>query len=268
MARRSSYTLEEYSALKTAYGKPYSPKDLAITLLKPFLYIGIYTYLLYFYWWLSIIFGVVAALYQFRRVNILNARREYQASAFKERNRFINNLTQILTNPTRSTIDGLSEVRDRTKGEFKSDLTELLTRLRGASPSKVSEAFEKFASKYETDVIFLQYIDQLETAIIDGRTNIEMIKDIRELHNTVKEKRDFFLQRKEKRKKEFMNITNILLICVCAISFTNGIPTWKETFAHTPFGWIANTLFLFFIFLIFRGHLKRQEDDDVMEVSM
>src|SRR5690606_34298034 len=119
-----------------------------VSLMKPFLFICMYTYLLAYYWWLSLIYGVGAVVYQYYRINTLNIKREYEERAFNERNKFINNLTQILTNPNTTTLDGLIDVKDRTEGEFNNDITVLLTRLSGATPTKVHEAFEKFKERY------------------------------------------------------------------------------------------------------------------------
>lgn len=267
-SRKRRYTLDEYSALKTAYGKPYTRKDMFITLLKPFLFISIFTYLVCYYWWLSLIYGVLAVIYQYRRINTLNVKREYEEKAFNERNKFINNLTQILTNPTTTTLDGLIDVKDRTEGEFNNDITVLLTRLSDSTPAKIHDAFEKFKSRYQRDVVFIQYVDQIETALIDGRNNIEILKDIRSFHNEVKKKRDYFLRLKQTRTKNFKVIIGILLAAIIAMTVSMGASKYIDSYAHSPIGWISNTLFLGGIFLIFRSHLKKQEDDEVMEIQL
>lgn len=265
---RRQYTLEEYSALKSAYGGSYKSTDIVLILAKPFFFIAIYTFFLYYYWWLSLAFGVLASLYQYRRIMILNARREFEQSAFNERNKFINNLSQILSNPQTTTIDGLHEVKDRMKGEFRSDLTLLLTQLSGANPSKITGYVDSFKEKYEKDVIFSQYMDQIATALMDGRANISVLKDIRAFHNHIKTKRDYFLELKAKRGRNFtMTVILVLLLTVC-LTFGFGYKTFIDGYAHTILGWIGNTLFLAGIFLLFTRHLKRQEDDNVLEVDM
>lgn len=268
MAKKRRYTLEEYSALKTAYGEPYSRADLFASLFKPFVFIFAYTYFVGYIWWLSVIYGLLASLYQYRRINKLNMSREYQEKAFNERNKFLNNITQILTNPNTTTLDGLMKSANRTSGEFQDDLGYLLTELKDSDPRRVHSAFETFKVKYETDVVFIQYIDQLETAILDGRNNVEVLKDIRTFHNNVKKKRDFFIRLKSKRTSQFKQIVLILLASILAMAFSLGFSKYINEYAHTMYGWVGNNLYLLVIFMIFRGHLKKQEDDNVMEVSM
>jgi hypothetical protein len=132
----------------------------------------------------------------------------------------------------------------------------------------VHDAIESFKSNYETDIIFMQYMDQIESAILDGRTNIEVLKDIRSFHNSVKEKRDYFIRRKAKRGSEFFKIVLMLLGSVLTITFSLGFKKYVNGFAHTPIGWVSLTLYLLCIFLVFRSHLKKQEDDEVMEIDM
>lgn len=269
MAKKRRYNLDEYQALRSAYDRGYSRTDIFITLIKPFGFIFIYTYLLYYYWWLSLIFAIGAAIFQYRNLNLMVAQRDYDDDAFAQRNKFINNLTQILANSGTTTLDGLLEVRKRTDGEFKDDLGQLLLVLRRADVSKIRAAFEELTNKYSNDVIFEQYMDQIETAILDGRNNIEILKDIRTFHNAIKGKRDVFKELKHKRAMNFKVITVLLLAGVTLLSFlVGGISQYIEIYAHTPFGWVCNTLFLLGIFMVFRAHLKKQRDDEIMEVDI
>ncbi len=40
-----------------------------------------------------------------------NIKREYENDSFRERNRFINNMTQILTNPNQTVLEAIKNVQ-------------------------------------------------------------------------------------------------------------------------------------------------------------
>lgn len=206
--------------------------------------------------------------YGYRVMMPQSIKRVYEANAFQERHNFVNNLTQILTNSDKTMLKALETVSDRAKGEFKEDLLQLRGALQGASTEEIHAAFKEFGEKYKHDVIFDLYIEQLTTATIEGRTNIETIKDIKSLHNELKQEQDKFLQKKKRATYEFRFISIISLVLIGAVTFSFGWAQWVTIYAHKLPGWIASSIYLGLLGVFFRAYLKRLGDDNLMEVKL
>lgn len=267
--KKKLFTLDELNAYKRAYGKPIERKELLMSLIKPFTVVFVFSFAMFYYWWLSLILGVVAMFYGYRVMMPQSIKRVYEENAFKERHMFINNLTQILTNSEKTMLQALETVTKRANGEFKNDLFTLQAALKkGASNKEIQAAFERFGQKYKHDVIFDLYVEQLATATIEGRTNIDTIKDIKSLHNELKQEQDKFLQKKKRATYEFRFISIISLVLIGAITFSFGLTQWINVYAHQVPGWIASSIYLALLGGFFHSYLKRLGDDNVMEVKI
>ncbi|MES5398148.1 hypothetical protein ABU952_18800 [Bacillus amyloliquefaciens] len=266
--KKKVYTLDELNAYKTAYGKPIERKELLMSLIKPFALVFIFSYAVFYYWWLSLILGAVAMFYGYRVLMPQSIKREYDAKAFYERHVFITNLTQNLTNSDKTMLKALETVTNRVNGEFKEDLVQLQLSLQGASNDEIHNAFQLFSEKYKHDVIFGLYIEQLATATIEGRTNIDTLKDIKSLHNELKQEQDRFLQKKKQRTYEFRFISAISLLLIGAVTLSFGWSQWVGVYAHKIIGWIALSLYLFLLGLFFNTYIRRLGDDNLMEVKL
>ncbi|MCY8151331.1 hypothetical protein [Bacillus paralicheniformis] len=266
--KKRVYSLDELNAYKVAYGKPIERKELLMSLIKPFAVVFVFSYALYYYWWLSLILGTVGMFYGYRVMMPQSIKRVYEANAFRERNNFINNLTQILTNSERTMLKALETVTSRANGEFKEDLLQLQLSLQGASNKEIQSAFQQFGEKYKHDVIFDLYVEQLTTAMIEGRTNIDTIKDIKSLHNELKKEQDKFLQKKKRATYEFRFISIISLVLIGAVTFSFGWSQFVDVYAHQITGWIASAIYLSLLGGFFHSYLKRLGDDNIMEVKI
>lgn len=268
MPKRKTFTLDELNAYRTAYGKPIERMELLASLLKPFAVAFLFTYALFYYWWIGLIAGVIAMVYGYRILIPVSVKRVYEANAFKQRNNFINNLTQILTNSDRTMLNALEVVTERASGEFQKDLYELQTNLQSANNEEIKKAFQTFAEKYKDDVIFELYVEQLTTATIEGRTNIETLKDIKSYHNQLKQKQDQFFNKKKQHSYAFKFICTIAFVLILAITFSFGWTQFVDTFAHKFVGWIFSTTYLIIMALMYHSYVKRLADDKVMEVKL
>ncbi|KYD11477.1 hypothetical protein B4102_2205 [Heyndrickxia sporothermodurans] len=268
MAKKKKYTLDEVNALRVAYGNPLQKRELVSSLLMPFFIVAIFTFALFYYWWLSLTAGVVAMIYAYKIMLPQNTKRTYEVNAFRERNNFVNNITQMLTNQDRTVLDALKTVSKRANGEFKEDLLELQASLIDANPKEQQDAFQVLSDKYKDDVIFDLFVEQLATASIEGRFSMESLKDIKTYHNKVKKKQDDFMARKQKEAYNFKFILTIGLVLILAITFSFGWDQFLSVYARNPIGWITSSIYLLIIsgyFLAFRNKLV---DDNIMEVKV
>ena len=127
-------------------------------------------------------------IYSYAYIVPQQVKRVYENNAFREKNNFVNNMTQILTNNEKTVLQALKTVADRANGEFKEDLLKLQAKIVDGNNQDIQDSFQWLASKYESDVIFSLYVEQLTTLVIEGRHNIETLKDIKTYHNEIKKR--------------------------------------------------------------------------------
>lgn len=261
-------TIDELNAYKIAYGNPLERKELFRGLLIPFAISFGFSFILYYYWWIGLIAGIVGAIYGYMYIIPQQVKRVYNANSFRERNNFINNITQILTNDDTTVLNALNTVGERASGEFKEDLLKLQANLLDASNEGVQEAFQVVSDKYNYDVIFSLFVEQLTTATIEGRTNIDTLKDIKGYHNMLKQRQESFYMKKQQRSKDFKFMSKVAAIFIAAITLSFGFRQFIDVYAHNPIGWLASGLYLIILAYIFHSFQKKMGDDSVMEVKI
>lgn len=268
MPKKKKYTLDEVNALRVAYGDPLEKRELISALLIPFFIGTIFTFALFYYWWLAIITGVGAMVYAYKIMLPQNTKRAYEVNAFRERNKFVNNITQMLTNQERTVLDAMKTVTERASGEFKEDLLVLQASLVDANSKEQQGAFQVLSDKYKNDVIFDQFVEQLATASIEGRFSMETLKDIKTYHNQVKKRQDEFMAKKEREAYNFKFIVTIGLVLIMVITFSFGWDQFLNVYARNPFGWVTSSVYLLILSVYFLAFRNQYIDDNIMEVKL
>lgn len=260
--------IDELNAYRVAYGKPLNYKDYFNLIGVPALALGGLSFIIMYKWWFSLILGVIGAIYGIRVVLPKSVDKNYQAQAFVQRNKFINSLTQILTDPGKTIHVALDTVRRRADGEFKDDLDILQAQVLGANVKDVQSAIKVLTDKYEKDIIFVQYMEQIETAMIEGRTNIDTLKDIKNYHNDIQKKQSYYNREKERRFNDLKKITIAMLLFVVASTVVLlGFETYVNYFTNSIIGWITGLIFLGFQIRNYSQFFKFYFDDSITEIS-
>jgi len=260
--------VDELNAYKVAYGKPLKIKDYVYYVGMPALIFAAFSFLLLYYWWISLIMAVLEALYGMKVFLPKSVAKAYQYQSFAQRNKFVNNMTQILTDEGKTVTRALQTANARAEGEFKQDINELQARLIGADNNQIKKAFKTVEYKYQDDVIFIQYIEQLETAMLEGRANIETLKDIKTYHNDMKKKQNEYENKKKVHLKDMQMLGGVVVIFVLAVSFSFGFSTYVNDFARQPIGWITCGIYMVLMEQFFRKFSMFLFDDSVLEVSI
>ena len=177
----------------------------------PFVVAFFYTFILFYNLWLPLITGILAMIYSYAYIIPQQVKRGYENNAFREKNNFVNNMTQILTNNEKTVLQALKTVADRANGEFKEDLLKLQAKIVDGSNQDIQDSFQWLANKYESDVIFSLYVEQLTTLVIEGRHNIETLKDIKTYHNEIKKRQEKFFIQKQQKEWEFKFMCKVVL---------------------------------------------------------
>ncbi|HFJ9454055.1 hypothetical protein N7X28_26130 [Bacillus sp. SM-B1] len=258
---------EEVNAFKVAYGKPLNKKDYLRYAAVPGLVTGVFSFLLLYIWWLSLILGVLGAVYGLKVLMPRIVKRAYERDSFRERNKFVNNMTSLLANDSQTLLTALSRASDRAKGELREDLKILMANILGADQTQVIQAFKNLSSKYREDITFDQYLEQLETCVLEGRTNLETLKDIKTHHNETKEKKDEYERKKEGHLKDMKMLCGVIVVFVLAITFSFGFKTYITAFARHPIGWITSGIYMSLMFFFFKSFTTYLFDDSIMEVK-
>lgn len=260
-------TIEDLQTIQTAYFTPLSYRDYFKTIITPAVLFAFFTQILFYYWQLTffaLVFGAIVGA-----VNVLpnSVRTNYNKRSYIERNRFLNSTTQLLINPDYTVLHVLKKVTPRIEGELNADLLKLMASLSVGSNMEIRTAFSKIINKYPSDIIFSQFMEQLETSHFEGNNDVEVLKDIKTHHNELLEKQSEFFNKKKNFIDEFKGLIIIMLVLIGMISIIFSLDKYINQFAHHITGWIAISAFLACCLYAYFKIMKVYFNDSVTEVK-
>lgn len=264
--RKGFWDVRELNAYQVAYGKPLDYKDYRNYVGLPCLLMSVFSFSICYFWWVALLTGLVGALYGFKVIMPKSVERAYQIRSLKERNRFINNYTNILTNESRTTLKALKLANERTQGELKEDLELLAGRLQGADKFGIQRAFQEISTKYEKDVVFTQYMEQIETAFFEGRNNVDTLKQIKSYHDDIMQKTNLFLRVKDGHFRDMKQMLMIVVVFIASITLSFGFETYFTGFARTIFGWLFGGIYFVIVILLLKSFFTLFFDDEIMSI--
>lgn len=265
--KKNLVNIDELNAYKVAYESKLQAKDYLTYVGVPAIGLGIFSFILFYYWWVTIIMIGVGALYGLTFYLPKSIKKQYSDHSFNQRNKFLNNMTQLLTDENKTVTRALLTANERANGEFQTDIQVLQARLMGADNFKIGEGFAELCEKYESDIIFVQYIEQLETAMLEGRANIDTLKDIKTYHNDMKRKQNEYEKQKEGHLKDMKMLAFVVITFILAITFSFGMKTYVNAFAHHFTGWITLSIYLSLMGYFFKQFSRFLFDDSILEVE-
>lgn len=266
--KRKILNVDELNAYKVAYEKPIGGRDYFRYLIVPSFTFALFSFILLYQVWVSVLLAIFGFIYGLKVFLPKSIKKNYESISFNQRNKLINNMTQIMTDETKTVNQALSLAGDRLDGELKEDLFLLQARLVGADNDRIKAGFKEFISKYVDDIIFVQFIEQLETSMLEGRTNIDTMKDIKSYHNDMKKKQTEYEKKKQSHLRDMKTLMIVVVVFILAISFSFGFSTYIENFARNWIGYITCSIYMSVIFIFFRQFTKYLFDDSVLEVSL
>lgn len=258
---------EELNAMKQAYGQSLDKRDYFKYVFIPAVLSFGFTFLLFYYLWIPLLIGILGAYVGAKKILPSMVKKMYNQKVFLETNKFINNLTQVLTDDKYTLVTAINLVNNRASGEFQSDIRIFQAAITGADNNLARKAFNNLSEKYKDDLIFNQYLEQLETSYIEGRINVETLKDIKTYHNDLKKKKDLFERSKNKHLSDMKMIMGIIVVFIISITFSFGYDTYIDGFAHHFIGWITISVFLLFLINFSKSYINYFFDDSVTEVK-
>lgn len=261
------YNIDDLNAIRTQYENPIRKKEILLFALVPALYVFSLVFSLFYNWKLSLAFSLIGVVYGVAIIMPKMVNRNHYSRSQRERNRFMNSLTQNLVNDNILTEDGLERVSNRLSGELAVDIKELTTRLKYENALEQNLAYETLSNKYKSDRVFVQFVDQLNTATNEGRNNINELDSLASHHDLVLQKQNTFYQVKDEKLMWYC-VASVITIAVAA---TLAITTWnlgyKQVVISTPIGWIIGFIFIVFNLIYTHKFVGDYFDDEVMEVK-
>ena len=266
--RKGLIDVNELNAYQVAYGKPLNYKDYLQYVGLPAIVMAGLAFALWYSIWVSLICAIVGLIYGFKSIMPKSIKRKYNMKSLQARKIFINNMTQILTDDSKTINKAISIAKERTKGELKEDINLLETKIHGANKFQISEAFSELKDKYERDVVFTQYLEQLETAMFEGKNNISTLQQIKSYHNDMVKKTNEYMRFKDGSVLDMKQLSLFVVIFIVAITFSFGFDTYYEGFARSIVGWIFGGIYYL---LMIRHSLKFFSfyfDDEIMSLGV
>lgn len=265
--KRGIVDVDELRAKRVAYGRPLGMSDYIRYSVTPGLLFGGLSFLIYYNGWVSAIILILGSVYGFMSYLPRTIRKEYERQGFAQRNKFLNNMTQVLTDEKQTVVMGLRKVIPRAGGEFKDvDLTRFHAQLLDADIPRIRQAVDALIDKYEDDIIFVQYMEQLETALIEGKTNIDTLKDIKSYHNDIRKKQDHYERQKLAHLKDMKKMMVVMLILIVSLTLSFGFDTYLSSVARHPVGYVSGGVFIGLMFFFYTQFSRYLFDDSVLEM--
>lgn len=216
----------------------------------------------------ALIFFVLGYLYGKYKLMPLQIEREYKEYQFIEKNRFVNSLTQLLTNDGLAVLTCLNEVSKRTTGQFKNDVMKLVYSLRSADDPGKIKAINTFTERYRSDLIFVQYMDQILVSLTNGRGNLETLQNLKDYHNEIKLKQSEFETKKINLMMSMVAFGGLISGMIVFFHFMPmGWDAYMETYVHSVIGWVGFGLYYVIVVLIFNKLINGLYDDNILSTG-
>lgn len=216
--KKQKTNIADLVALDNAYGRKLDTKRVLKIAMVPAFYMLVIFTMFKFNIWLSIAGFIAGYLFGYLYKMPREIKQDYVMDGYAERNRSINLLTQNLMDNNKTIIQAIQVAKSRANGEFKQDLSRLeAIILNHESSLDVHNAFQNIAEKYKEDVIFGLFIEQLETAIYDGRQpgreGSSVFKNIKNQHNAFfNEYKGFYSDRKNALKENHFMLNAVIAL--------------------------------------------------------
>lgn len=278
---KGQFNVEEVNALNQKYEGGLTRSHYMQYIGGPALLAATIGIMFTYYWFVALLLGLLGAWYGYRYILPSIIKQRYYVSSLKERNAFVNNMTQILTDKGKTIGTALGTATARAKGELKQDLKILQVSLAGSNEKQKAEAFTMMRNKYQHDVVFIQYLEQLETLAQEGNSDrlmegnikaqggsaLDTLKEIKSYHNDMLTQQRKFLELKTQKYGEIKQLLQILGIVLGSLTVSFGFKTYFGAFAHSPVGWITTLIYCTLLYFQLNKFRKLYFDDEIMFVS-
>jgi hypothetical protein len=267
--RKKNYmSAEEINAYRCAYGKPLGKKDYVVMVGLPSVALGGILFFLTYRWYLLIIGFIIGAIYGRKVIMPQSAQRNYEVCAMNERNKLVKVITQSCTNPNMIPSQVLSRSLVRISGEIKEEFEILETNVALGRMDLIPVLFKQIREKYREDIVFCQFLEQLETRFMKGNPNIKAIKEMEMYHSQMLETRDKFQAAKNGHLHDLKALGGIMLFLMGALEFAFSFQKFYDAYASTFIGLITTFVYVGVLCFFFTNFITLFFDDSITELKI
>lgn len=193
----------------------------------------------------------------------------YVRASYSERNRIVNLLTQALSGGNATLFNALKETVPSMQGELKHEFQILSGLLaRSATNDEIHDWFINEISKYRDDVIFGQYLEQLETMNQEGTYSVDTFINLSHYHNDLYQKQLAYIAAKDNHKREVFVIVALVFFLISFLAFIgmgqgHGWSQWVKLYAHSVAGNLFSITFLSIYAFIIRKFINIYYDESI-----
>lgn len=261
-------TIQELDAMEELYGGRFTKSKLFRILLMYSVIPLAFGTLLYRNVFYTGIWVIITCIYTFVKVIPGNVKSDYNMKAHNERNRIINVITQSLTSGNPSVKQGIKMAIDNTNGELHYDMNKLYAKLLGdATPEAIHKSFLDLRKKYEDDIYFGLFLEQLEVGLGKAHPDIRTIVIFRESHNAEFSTTKKFRMRKRDQLKMVVTMLGMAFgTCVlAAVALTYS--KFVSLYNHSLPGFVITTFFMTVLFMILNHFVNLYQDDSINSIK-
>lgn len=262
---RRQFTIQDLNAWEQAYGHQLSAPRRFRKILPYVISITAFTQLLFASLPLSILVFVLAALWCSASILPKETYIAYTRASYSERNRTINLLSQALSGGDTTLFSALKQTLPAMNGELKHEF-QILTGLlaRSARNDELHDWFVNEISKYRDDVIFGQYLEQLETMNEEGTYTVDTFLNLAHYHNDLYQKQSLYIRAREEQRNAIFTVVVVVFVVILVIAMlVQGWGTWVKLFAHSMVGLFVGSAFVTIYAYIIVKFIKYYYDESI-----
>lgn len=215
-----------------------------------------------------IVIGIVAiigGMFVYHNILPYNVQDAYRQSGERERNQFIHLVTQGMSSDEADMLLVTKNAVNSAHGEFYQDMMQLVISMQlhrdyqGCHP-----AFQKITDKYQDDIAFGMFMEQIETTFYESEYDIRTFRSFQNFHDTMINKEKEFFKRKQSWR------SGLVMVIACAwgtcaiIMLSQGYKAYLLNW-NTLFGFCVATLFFILMAIELRRDFKNFYDNNVLE---
>lgn len=262
--KKKRTSLADMNARETLYGSPLTTSRIIQGVMGFEILTIAFSLALYWYWWLTLILCALIFWWYMKWLLPKQVQQRYVQRGFNERNRFVNIMTQGLTNPNANILSLLRSSIDKLHGEFQEEILELTTVLMASMDRKTQhEAFTRLIQRYPDDFYFGLFMEQVETVVYESQYHIETFQTFKDSHNQIALKTKQFIAKKNEIKHNFIVMHGISFLLIMSILISGGWAKAVRLYDHSPIGWVISTVYLSLLLFMEMYFYKRYYDDSV-----
>ncbi|TPR14959.1 hypothetical protein DY052_05915 [Apilactobacillus timberlakei] len=248
---RREYKTTDLQAMSQAYrgnaelsssGKYYTPLVCIVSSIA----FGYYLYTSIIW---GIIWGLVGLWYSYLVLYPQEVSSFYYRKGNSQRWNAVNNMYTSLSNVNNDAEDVIQVGIDSSEGEFQQDLQRLLAALSLRKPDKVNNAFKQIEDKYDEDIQFKQFMEQINIYFDMGVPDMKSFKRLNKNYNIVYEIQKKGRSSKNLQKVQFGFALIVVFVAVIGISKAMGGSNWVDTYSHVTSGIVTNSIAMTIAFL-------------------